>query len=161
MNILAIDSGIERCGFSIFNNENGDFNLVDYGLLSTLKVDSLEIRLFKLRGQFENLLERFHPDIVVMESLFFFKNHKTYGAVSQSQGALLASCGANKISVEFLSPLQIKQIVTGYGNADKKQVEKMVMMMLELKVAPKPDDVVDAIACGYAYCSLHKFDKLT
>lgn len=157
MIILSLDSGIERCGYSVFDKSGSENNLVAYGLMSTSKVDTLSIRMYKLRDQFEKLTTEYSPDIVVMEELFFNTNQKTMKTVAQSQGALLASCGKLNIAVEFLTPLVIKQIVTGYGRADKKSVEKMIMMMLGLAVAPKPDDVVDAIACGYAYCCLNKF----
>ena len=160
MIILAIDSGIERCGFALFQNIPGNPKLVDSGLLSTPKTDSIEKRLSNLKKGFDNLLQKHKPNLVIMESLFFFVNKKTFISVAQSQGALLASCGRDLISVEFLTPLQIKQIVTGYGKTDKKGVEKMIMMLLGIKVAPKPDDVVDAIAAGYAYCCLHKFDHI-
>lgn len=157
MTILSLDSGIERCGYAVFKKNKSDSTLLSYGLISTSKSESLENRLFKLRDEFETLLTQFTPKTVVMESLFFNTNQKTMKMVAQSQGALLASCGARNIIVEFLTPLVIKEITTGYGRADKKSVEKMIMMVLNLKTAPKPDDVVDAIACGYAYCCLNKF----
>ncbi len=160
MIILALDSGRERCGWAIFENKTSNPELVDYGLLSTHKSKTLETRMYELNQQFDTLLTKYHPRTVIMESLFFNTNKKTMLTVAQSQGALLTSCGRDTIPVEFLTPPAIKQIVTGDGRADKKQVEKMVVMLLDLKIAPTPDDVVDAIACGYAFCCLHKFDNL-
>ena len=160
MTILALDSGIERCGYAIFKHTTGEPHLETFGLLSTHKSLSLSVRLYQLRDAFDELLHKYIPDFVIMESLFFNTNKKPMLTVAQSQGALLASCGQTNIPVEFLTPSSIKQIVTGYGNADKKQVEKMIMITMGLKTAPKPDDVVDAIACGYAYCCLHKFDNV-
>ncbi len=160
MIILSIDSGIERCGYAVFDSSTTEPTLISFGLLSTHKSQSTSQRLFKLETDFADILLEHKPDIVVMEALFFNINKKTMVMVAQSQGALMSSCGRTDISVEFLTPSAIKQMVTGYGKADKKMVEKMIMMLLKLKVAPKPDDVVDAIACGYAYCCLHKFDSL-
>ncbi len=77
--------------------------------------------------------------------------------VAQAQGAILYVAGKNNMSIDFISPLRIKQTLTGYGLSDKKNVQKMVVMLLGLKKVPEPDDVADAIACGLAFCTIKKF----
>ena len=157
MIILAIDPGIERCGYAVFEKKEHTSLLLSYGLLESSKVLSLEDRLYKLATELNSILDKNKPNIVVMESVFFNINKKTIIAVAQAQGALLTCCAERKIKTEFLTPIQIKQMVTGYGRADKKGVEKMIGILLNIKTMPKSDDIVDAIACGYAYCMIRRY----
>ena len=92
---------------------------------------------------------------MIVEQLFFFKNQKTFIRVAQAQGVALLLAAQNKIRVKFLTPLQIKQTVTGYGKADKKSIQKMIK--LELQIDIKQDDEADAIACGLAYIYINKY----
>ncbi len=159
MRILALDSGLERTGFSFFEkkaNGKSDFKYLSSGLIQTAKDKTIEQRLTEIYSNLNKLIKTHKPQVVVMEQLFFFKNQKTAIKVSQAQGVALLAAAKNKIPCEFLTPLQIKSIVTGYGQSDKKSVQKMLRIILKLDKELKQDDQADAIACGLAYCYLNK-----
>jgi len=155
MKILAIDPGIERTGWSIFSYSSKSSNkitLENYNLISTSKITRLEKRISLIQDNIELLIKNNQIKEIVLEKIFFFKNQKTIIQISQAQGAIMAASGRNNIPVTFLTPLEIKQIVTGYGQADKISVKKMLEILLKIKFDRELDDVIDAIACGYAYC---------
>jgi len=145
MTILAIDSGIERTGYAIFK----DKKYVTSALIKTSKSLTTEIRLDEIYSNLEKVFKKYKPEIMVLEQLLFFKNQKTFIRVAQAQGVVMLLAAQNKINVEFLTPLQIKQIVTGYGQADKKSVQKMIKLTTAIDI--KQDDEADAVACGLAY----------
>ena len=149
MTILSIDSGIERTGYAIFK----DKKYVISALIKTSKNKSTEIRLEEIYSQLKKVFDKYKPEVIVLEQLFFFKNQKTFIRVAQAQGVVLLLAAQNKIKVEFLTPLQIKQIITGYGQADKKSVQKMIKLTTEIDISQ--DDEADAVACGLAYIYLH------
>lgn len=152
MNILSIDSGVERTGFCIFHLENSEAVYVTSGLIKTSKLEPIEIRLKKIYIEIEKILDGQKISRIILEQLFFFKNQKTVIKVSQAQGAILLLAAQKNIPVEFLTPLQIKQTITGYGQADKKSVQKMLSFFLKLDRVFSQDDEADAVACGLAYC---------
>lgn len=159
MIVLALDSGIERTGYAVFEktaNGTTDIKYVTSGLIETLKSRTPEQRLAEIYDKLKKIVEINKPDQIVVERLFFFKNLKTAIGVSQAQGITLLLAGQVKIPVEFLTPLQIKQIITGYGQADKKSVQKMLKLLLKLGKELEQDDQADAIACGLAYCYLNQ-----
>lgn len=145
MKILSIDSGVEKTGIAIFENKK----LIFSSLITTDKKIKIEKRLEKLYQNLKKIIEKYSPKIIVLEKLFFFKNQKTIISVSQAQGIILLLASQNNIKVEFLTPLQIKQILTGFGRADKKSIQKM--LNLEFGINLKQDDEADAVACGLAY----------
>lgn len=145
MTILSIDSGIERTGYAIFK----DKKYVISALIKTSKSLSTEVRLEEIYSNLEKVFKKYKPEVMVLEQLLFFKNQKTFIRVAQAQGVVMLLAAENKIKVEFLTPLQIKQIVTGYGQADKKSVQKMIKLTTEIDI--KQDDEADAVACGLAY----------
>ena len=145
MTILSIDSGIERTGYAIFK----DKKYVTSALIKTSKNLKTEIRLREIYLKLVEIMKQFKPDVMVLEQLLFFKNQKTFIRVAQAQGIVMLIAAQNKIKVEFLTPLQIKQIVTGYGQADKKSVQKMIKLTTDIDI--KQDDEADAVACGLAY----------
>lgn len=149
MTILSIDSGIERTGYAIFN----DKKYVTSALVKTSKSLPTEVRLDEIYSNLENVFKKYKPDIMVLEQLLFFKNQKTFIRVAQAQGVAMLLAAQNKIKVEFLTPLQIKQIVTGYGQADKKSIQKMIRLTTEIEITQ--DDEADAVACGLAYIYSH------
>ena len=145
MIILSIDSGIEKTGYAIFRNKK----YVTSALIKTLKTESTEARLEQIYSKLKQVFIKYKPEVVVLEQLLYFKNQKTFIRVAQAQGVSLLLAAQNKIKVEFLTPLQIKQSITGYGQADKKSVQKMIK--LEMGIDIKQDDEADAVACGMAY----------
>ena len=149
MIILSIDSGIERTGYAIFENSK----YVTSALIFTNKKRKTAERFQQIYLELEKIVKKFKPSVIVLEKLFFFKNQKTFIRVAQAQGIVMLLAAQNKIKVEFLTPLQIKQIITGYGQADKKSVQKMIRLTTEIDI--NQDDEADAVACGLAYIHLH------
>ncbi|KKP60185.1 MAG: Crossover junction endodeoxyribonuclease RuvC [Candidatus Roizmanbacteria bacterium GW2011_GWA2_34_18] len=149
MTILSIDSGIERTGYAIFK----DKRYVTSALIKTSKSLTTEKRLIKIYEGLREIMLKYKPDVMVLEQLLFFKNQKTFIRVAQAQGIVMLLAAQNNIKVEFLTPLQIKQIITGYGQADKKSVQKMIRLTTEIDI--NQDDEADAVACGLAYIHLH------
>lgn len=159
MVILSIDSGVERTGYALFDkSENGasKFQYISSGLVQTSKKLTTEKRLVEIYEELKKIIKKYKPKLLIIEQLFFFKNQKTVIKVSQAQGAVLLLAAHEDIKVEFLTPLQIKQIVTGYGQSDKKSVQKMLKLTLGLDLELQQDDQADAIACGLAYCYLNQ-----
>jgi len=159
MNILSIDSGIEKTGYAIISkgkSGTGDPRLVTSGLIRTSKKLPIQKRLLLIFDELEKITTNYKPKQVVIEQLFFSRNQKTAIQVSQSQGIILLLCAQHNINVQFLTPLQIKQIITGYGQSDKKAIQKMLKLTLNLTIPVSNDDEADAIACGLAYCYLNK-----
>ncbi len=155
MIVLSIDSGLEKTGYAIFEKKHSgtsDIKYLDSALILTKKTLPKAKRLEQIYSTLEKILEKYHPDHIVMEQLFFLNNQKTAIAVAQAQGAVMLLAAQNNIEIEFMAPLNIKQIITGYGRADKKSVQKMLRLTLHLDSELKQDDVADAIACGLAYC---------
>ncbi|MBI2051237.1 crossover junction endodeoxyribonuclease RuvC [Candidatus Roizmanbacteria bacterium] len=159
MVILAVDSGLEKTGFAVFKktaNGRSNFKYIISGLIQTSKKNTIQKRLGEIYASLQKLAKTHRPDILVLEQLFFFKNQKTAIWVSQAQGIALLVASQKNIRVDFLTPLQVKLAVTGYGKADKKSVQKMLAISLKLKEELKQDDQADAIACGLAYCYLNR-----
>ena len=145
MTIISIDSGIERTGYAIFK----DKKYVGSALIKTSKSLTTEKRLIEIYEKLKEIMKKFKPDVMVLEQLLFFKNQKTFIRVAQAQGIVMLLATQYKIKVEFLTPLQIKQIVTGYGQADKLAVQKMIRLTTGIILTQ--DDEADAVACGLAY----------
>jgi crossover junction endodeoxyribonuclease RuvC len=156
MVILAVDPGVEKTGYAVFNKNSSGFKYITSGLIKTQKNTKLEQRFKTINIELSKIITNFKPDTLIIEQLFFFKNQKTIVAVSQAQGALMLLAAQRNIKIEFLTPLQIKLTITGYGQADKKSVQKMLKIELKLDGELKQDDQADAIACGLAYCYLNK-----
>lgn len=156
MTILSIDSGLESTGYAILKRQKSDPKYQASGLIKTSSKKTKPNRLLEIHDSIKHLIKVWKPNVIVIEQLFFFKNKKTVIDVSHAQGVVMLLAAEKKIQVEFLTPLQIKQIITGYGNADKKSVQKMLTLIFNLKKEITQDDEVDAIACGLAYCYLNK-----
>ena len=157
--ILSIDPGFDKVGYAFFDKKSSrsnDFEYLASGLIKTAKTSTTSKRLQTIYDQLVALIKQYKPEKLIMEQLFFFKNQKTVIGVAQAQGAIMLLASQHNIQLLFLTPLQIKQIITGYGNADKKSIHKMISLLLnqELKVAD--DDESDAIACGLAYCYVNE-----
>lgn len=146
MKILGIDPGTASTGYGIIKVQRGTFHLVTYGCIRTSKFLRPPERLAEIYRDLQKIFKTYRPQIVAVESVYFYKNIKTAIAVAQSRGVVLLATQQTKIPLLELSPLQIKNSLTGYGKADKKQVQYMVKKILSLKTAPKPDDAADALA---------------
>lgn len=160
MKLLAIDPGIEKLGYAIFEKKvNGSvsFQFITSGLIKTSKNLPQGKRLQHIFDELMLITNENTIEQVVMEQLFFFKNAKTIIPVAQAQGVVELLSAQKDIPLSYLTPLEIKEIVTGYGNADKKSVKKMLDLTLKESLDVADDDESDAIACGLAYCYLNKF----
>ncbi len=159
MIILSIDSGLEKTGYCLFEINpriKDNFKYLDSGIVKTSPSSKIEKRIEQIYSGLLKIVIRYKPKKIIIEQLFFFKNQKTVICVSQTQGAVMLLASQKKIDIDFLTPLQIKQTVTGYGNADKKSIKKMICLLLPDKIKIADDDQSDAIACGLAYCYLHR-----
>lgn len=154
--ILAIDPGIEKVGYAFFEKKNKDFSYITSGLIKTKKSQLHEKRLLEIYNALSTLITKYHPKSMVMEQLFFFKNQKTVIGVAQAQGAIQLLAAQHQLPLTYLTPLVIKQTITGYGNSDKKSVLKMLKLTLKQEIVVEDDDQSDAIACGLAYCYLNR-----
>ncbi|MAG29035.1 crossover junction endodeoxyribonuclease RuvC [bacterium] len=152
MIILGIDPGIADTGFGVVEKQGDNYTEIDHGSISTLKSDSLAKRLQELYRELTKLIKKHNPERVAIEQLFFAKNVKTAITVAHARGVVLLAAQTAKCEIAEFTPLQIKQALTGYGAADKRQMQEMTKITLKLKTIPKPDDAADALAiaicCG-------------
>lgn len=145
--ILGIDPGFGRVGYGIIEKTSGnDWKAVTYGCIETPKGDSFVNRLEELHNEIDKLIKKYNPSRMAVEDLFFFKNLKTAIKVGQARGVILLTAVQNKLAVDEFTPLQVKQSITGYGRAEKCQMQKMVPLILGIKGVIKSDDAADALA---------------
>ena len=155
MKVIAIDPGYEKLGYSIFLKEKSTPEYITSGLIKTSKALSPGQRLLEIHEQLQVLIKKHKPDILAIERLFFSKNVTSALGVSQSVGVVLLLAAQSKMQIIELTPNQIKEIITGYGNSDKKSVQKMLWLQLGREIKVKDDDESDAIACGLAACVIN------
>ncbi|OIO48540.1 MAG: crossover junction endodeoxyribonuclease RuvC [Parcubacteria group bacterium CG1_02_40_82] len=153
MIILGIDPGTAILGYGCIEAAKNKNRLIGYGCLKTPKNLNDAARLKILYQGITKLIKKFKPDYLALEEIFFFKNSKTVIGVSQARGITILAAANLDIPVIEFTPLQVKQAVTGYGRAEKQQVQKMIKVLLCLKEIPKPDDAADALAT--AICAAH------
>jgi crossover junction endodeoxyribonuclease RuvC len=149
--ILGLDPGTATTGWGVIRKTRKETKLVAYGCIETCKTKCAPDRLKEIGDDLLSLIKSYKPDEAAVEDLFFFKNLKTAIKVAQARGVLLLICRQQKIPVYEYTPLQIKQGLTGYGRADKNQVQQMVKQIFKLKSIPKPDDAADAIAVAVCH----------
>lgn len=147
---LGIDPGFGRLGWGVIEAEGSRLTMLDYGCLETAKEMEFPKRLHYLATQLRLIIKKFKPDSLIVEELFFFKNLKTAINVAQARGAILLVGEEQGLPMLELTPLQVKQSISGYGRADKGQMQTMVKMILKLDKIPKPDDAADALAMAIA-----------
>ena len=153
MKILGIDPGTATTGWAIIEKTGDTLLPLAYGHISTSKVDSDDERILEVSDDLARIIQKHRPTEAAIESLFFFKNQKTVIQVAQSRGAILLTLKQNSVRVSSYTPLQVKQALTGYGRAEKKQMQLMVQNILHLKSLPKPDDVADALAIAVCHAN--------
>jgi crossover junction endodeoxyribonuclease RuvC len=147
--ILGVDPGIADTGFGVLEvKENGKLVCLDYGSIKTRAKTELADRLEILSLELEKIIQKYKPNIISIEELFFCNNAKTALMVGQARGVVLLTAKKNKLMIKEFTPLQIKQAVSTYGQASKLQVQKMVKMILGLAELPKPDDAADGLAAA-------------
>ena len=149
--ILGIDPGTATLGWGIILKIGSRIQPVNYGTIETSPKDEMPKRLFKIFTELCDIIEEEKPDCAAIEELFFCKNQKTVIPVAQARGAAIIACETLQIPVAEYTPLQIKQALTGYGRAEKKQIQEMVKIICKLKECPKPDDAADALAIAICH----------
>lgn len=150
MIVLAIDPGVERFGFAVLEKTQNTIRYIFSGIIVTKKTLTHTRRLGQIYTELGPLLTKYRPKQIVLERLFFSKNVTTALAVAQAQGIVYLLAHQHDIAVVEIAPNTIKSIVTGYGSADKKAVQKMIELQLSIPEGKRYDDEYDAIACGYA-----------
>lgn len=149
---LGIDPGTARVGYGIIKKEAGRLECIEYGCITTDKNMPFPERLEHIYKEVKSLIKKYKPDKFAIEDLYFFKNQKTAFTVGQARGAIILAAQEEKLPISEPTPLQVKQAVSGYGQATKDQVQKMVKLILKLCELPKPDDAADALAIAI-YCA--------
>lgn len=147
MRIIGIDPGMAIVGYSILDITNsGDMTLVSSGSIQTSSKNTEAQRLLEIYNDLKVILNRFKPDIAGIEKLYFFKNQKTVMPVSQARGVIVLTLAEFGLNILEYTPIEIKQLLTGYGRASKEEVAKLVKICLNGSKIPKLDDTVDSIA---------------
>jgi crossover junction endodeoxyribonuclease RuvC len=156
MRILGIDPGTGILGFGVIDVQGGKTQLVDAGVIRTPVHEDDAVRLQTIFDELTDIIAATKPEQMSVEKLFFAKNVTTAMTVAQARGVVLL-CGKQAgLSIHEYTPLQIKMAITGYGKADKKQIQEMVRVILGLKDVPKPDDCADAIATALTHAQSAK-----
>ena len=152
MRILGIDPGIAIVGFGLIEADRGRTQLLNYGAITTPAGLPLARRLVQIEQDMEALIAQLKPDAIAVEELFFSNNITTGIAVAHGRGIILCTAEKSGVPLYEYTPMQVKQAITGYGKAVKKQVQEMTRILLHLPAVPKPDDTADALAMAITFC---------
>ncbi len=153
MTVLGIDPGYAIVGYGVIKFDNMRFRPTEYGAITTPAKTLFSERLERIFNGVTTIIEKYNPDALSIEKLYFNTNTTTAIDVAQARGAIVLAAKLKGVPVFEYTPLQVKQAVTGYGRAEKKQVQEMVKHILRLESVPKPDDTADALAI--AICHAH------
>ncbi len=160
MRILGIDPGTATIGWGVLEVEGSRMIPIAYGHIATSAQLPLSERIAEIARDLREVSEKHSPDEASVEKIFFFKNQKTVIAVSQARGAILLTLETLGIRLFEYTPLQVKQSLTGYGRAEKKQMQIMVKSILKLSELPKPDDVADALALALCHANSRTYQNM-
>lgn len=160
MIIIGIDPGYAIVGIGVVEYVGNKFRTLEYNAITTLAGMPTVERLKKIYTEMTMYIDKYKPDAVAIEELFFNSNQKTAINVAQARGVLLVAVANKNVPISEYTPLQVKQSVTGYGRADKKQIQSMVKMILGLNVIPKPDDAADALALAICHAHSNKMNNM-
>ena len=153
MRILGIDPGLATLGYGIIDTAGSRISLLKAGAVITTPEKSIPERLLSIKMQVHQLLQFYRPDQVAFEELFFAKNITTAMNVSAARGVAVCTCAEYTRDLFEYTPMQIKQAIVGYGNADKHQIQQMVKMTLGMDDIIRPDDAADAVACAITHAN--------
>lgn len=159
--MLGIDPGTAIVGYSIIDYENNKMNVIDYGCIFTSKDLKMEDRLCIIFEELTQIIKKYNPTEMAIEELFYFKNNKTVISVGQARGVIVVCGRLNNLKIFNYTPLQVKIGITGYGRAEKKQIQLMVTKILKLKEIPTPDDAADALAIAITHINTSKSGVFT
>jgi crossover junction endodeoxyribonuclease RuvC len=160
MIILGIDPGLATLGYGVIEADNNKRRMIQFGTLTTPAGQPMPQRLRAIFQGMNQLMDIYQPDDVAFEELFFSKNITTGMAVSAARGVALVAVVQRTDNLYEYTPMQIKQAVTGYGGADKHQVQQMVKMLLNMKDIARPDDAADALAVALTHANSMNMKKM-
>ena len=160
MIIMGLDPGLATIGYAFIKLEGSSYKPLHYGAIITQAQTPINRRLEEIYQEMTQLIDKYQPDELAIEELFFNKNVKTAITVSQARGVEILSCINKNLCLYEYTPLQIKQAVVGYGRADKRQVQETVKTILKFNDIPKPDDAADAVAVALCHIFGSKFKYL-
>ena len=155
MRILGIDPGFAIVGWGVIDKVGNNFIPVSCGAIRTPAHTDINMRLSMIYDDMKEIIEKYHPDEMAIEELFFNTNTTTAIAVAEARGVILLSAFRHGLKIAEYTPLQVKQAVVGYGKAEKQQVISMVTSLLKLPKPPKPDDTADALAIAMCHAQSH------
>jgi crossover junction endodeoxyribonuclease RuvC len=160
MIVLGIDPGIAIVGYGVIECINDKYKSLEYGVIVTDKdLDTAE-RLKNIAIDLRCLINKYQPEEIALEELFYHSNQKTVISVAEARGVIILTAIESTAKLFEYTPLQVKQAITGFGNADKKQIQQMVKILLKLDFIPKPDDAADALAIALCHCQSKKINSL-
>jgi crossover junction endodeoxyribonuclease RuvC len=157
--IMGVDPGTATTGYGIIKKDGQKHTIIKYGCVLTPANTPLHDRLEMIFDELSEIITEYRPEHIAVEELFFAANSKTAIAVGQARGVILLAGKKNGLSVFEYTPLEVKMALTGYGRADKNQVQQMVKTLLGLKEIPKPDDAADALAIAICHANTFRDEK--
>jgi len=159
MKALGIDPGTAKTGYGILESEGDAVRLVEYGCIKTSSKETAPKRLTRICSGIKKIISKHKPKWIAVEKLFFGSNIKTAMSVSQARGVVLLAASQAGLDIAEYTPLEVKMALTGYGRADKQQVQQMVKTLLKLETIPKPDDAADALAVALCHINTNSFNS--
>jgi crossover junction endodeoxyribonuclease RuvC len=161
MRILGIDPGTATTGYGVVEEDSqGQLVSAGYGTIITPPDMAVEKRLLSIYEQLHEIILLYKPQAAAVEKLFFYKNVTTAMAVGQARGVVVLCFAQASLPIGEYTPLEVKQAVTGYGSADKKQIQQMVKVLLHLETIPKPDDAADALAIAICHHNSSRYSQM-
>ena len=157
MIILGMDPGLAISGYGVIEYVGNKFKMLEYGAVTSVSTMHFPLRLKHIYESYIEMIDKYRPDAIAVEELFYNKNVKTAIAVGEARGVHLLAAQMKDIPLYEYTPLQIKQGIVGYGRAEKKQVQEMVKLILGLDKIPKPDDAADGLAVAICHAHSLKF----
>ena len=151
MKILGIDPGMAIVGYSLIDYDNNEYKLISSGSIQTAKGERESSRLLEIYNDMQTILEKLEPDVAAIEKLFFVHNQTTVMPVAHARGGILTVLEMHNIPIFEYTPMEVKKVLTGFGRADKREVEQMVKLTLNTDTLPKLDDTVDSIAIAICH----------
>ena len=156
MIVIGIDPGLATVGFGVIRTENENIIPISYGCIRTCADKQTPQRLLEIFNEIKSLFEKYKPEVIAVEKLFFSKNVTNGLSVSEARGVIFLAAALQNIPILEYTPNQVKQAITGSGKADKKQVQEMIKRLLGLDEIPKPDDAADGLSIALCYINWQK-----
>ena len=160
MRVLGLDPGLAIMGYGFVDGNGQQLHPLAYGVVRTPAHTPIAERLVRLHDELSQLLAQYRPDVAAVEKLFFDNNARTAMKVGEARGVLLLTLAQAGVPVAEYTPMQIKQAITGYGGADKRQIQQMIALLLDLASVPTPDDAADALAVSVCHHHSMRWDAL-